>query len=54
MMEVTDVYGRVIETRNVAANTIVKFGNHYRPGTYFVRITQAKQNKQIKLIKLNN
>ena len=54
MMEVTDVYGRVIETLNVASNTIVKFGNHYRPGTYFVRITQANQNKQIKLIKLNN
>ena len=32
------MYGRIIETRNVTANSIVKFGDRYRPGTYLVRI----------------
>ncbi len=52
IMQVTDIYGRVIETRNVTANSIVKFGDRFRPGTYFVRIMQGKQHKEIKLIKL--
>jgi hypothetical protein len=53
IMQVVDVYGRVIETRNVSANSIVRFGDRYRSGTYFVRIIQGKEHKEIKLIKLS-
>ena len=54
MMQVVDMYGRIIETRNVSANSIVRFGDRYRSGTYFVRIIQGKEHKEIKLIKLSN
>ena len=52
IMQVMDMQGRVIETRNITANTIIRFGDRYRPGAYLVRIIQGKQHKDIKLIKL--
>ena len=54
IMQVTDMYGRIIETRNVNANSIIRFGDRYRPGTYFVRIIQGKERKEIKLVKLSD
>jgi hypothetical protein len=51
-MQVVDMYGRVIEIRNVSANSMIRFGERYRPGTYLVRILQDKEHKEIKLIKL--
>ena len=53
-MQVTDMYGRIIETRNVNANSVLRFGDSYRPGTYFVKIMQGKEHKEIKLIKLSD
>ena len=53
-MQVVDMYGRVIETRNLSANSITKFGDQYRPGTYFVRIVQGKEHKELKLIKISD
>jgi len=53
-MQVMDMYGRVIETRNVTANSIKRFGDRYRPGTYFVRIIQGKEHKEIKLVKVSD
>ena len=53
-MQVTDMYGRIIETRNVTTNSILQFGDRYRPGTYFIRIIQGKEHKEIKLIKLSD
>ncbi len=52
-MQVMDMYGRVIEVRNITANSITRFGDRYRPGTYLVRIIQGKQHKEQKLIKLS-
>ena len=53
-MQVIDMYGRVVETRNVNANSSIRFGDRYNAGTYFVRILQGKQHKEIKLIKLSD
>jgi hypothetical protein len=53
-MQVVDMYGRIIETRNVSANSPIKFGERYNSGTYFVRILQGKKHKEIKLIKLSD
>lgn len=53
-MQVVDAYGRIIETRNVSANSIVRFGDKYRPGTYFVRIIQGKEHKETKLVKISD
>ncbi|HEV8273928.1 MAG TPA: T9SS type A sorting domain-containing protein [Chitinophagaceae bacterium] len=52
IMHVVDMYGRVIETRNVNANSNIQFGEKYNPGTYVVRIIQGKNHKEIKLVKL--
>jgi hypothetical protein len=51
-MQVVDMYGRIIETRNVNANSPIRVGDRYNPGTYFVRIMQGREYKEIKLIKL--
>ena len=53
-MQVIDMYGRIIETRNVNANSPIRFGDRYNAGTYFVRILQGKEHKEIKLIKLSD
>ena len=53
-MQVVDMYGRIIETRNVNANSQVRFGDRYKSGTYFVRIMQGKEHKEIKLVKLSD
>jgi ribosomal protein S26 len=53
-MQVIDMYGRIIETRNVNANSPARFGDRYNPGTYFVRILQGKDHKEIKLVKLSD
>jgi hypothetical protein len=47
IMQVVDIYGRIIETRNLSANSIIKFGDRYRPGTYFIRIIQGKEHKKL-------
>jgi len=52
-MQVVDMLGRIIETRNVNANSAIRFGERYRPGTYFVRIRQGKEHKQMKLVKMS-
>ena len=54
IMQVLDIYGRVIETRNVTTNSIVKFGDRYIPGTYFLRIMQGKEHKEVKLLKMSD
>lgn len=51
-MQVIDMHGRIIETRNVNGNSLIRFGERYNPGTYFVRIIQGKEHKEIKLVKL--
>ena len=54
VLQVTDVYGRIIETRNIDANSITRFGDRYRPGAYFVKIIKGKEQKIIKLVKLSD
>jgi hypothetical protein len=52
VMQVFDVNGKLIETRNVNAQSITKFGDNYRSGAYLVRVLQGKKHKEIKLVKL--
>ena len=44
-MQIIDMYGRIIETKNVNANSPIRFGDRYNPGTYFVRVLQIKSIK---------
>lgn len=41
-------------TKIVNAYSIIRFGDRYRPGTYFVRIFQGKEHNEIKLVKLSD
>ena len=52
-VQVIDVYGRVIETGRTVPDQTFIFGERYRPGTYIVKVTQAKQQRQLKLIKIS-
>ena len=54
IMQIIDMYGRIIESRNINANSPIRFGDRYNPGTYFVRILQGKEHKEIKLVKLSD
>jgi uncharacterized repeat protein (TIGR03803 family) len=52
-IRVVDVLGRVIEVKNnIFAGQTLQIGNNYRPGVYFVEVTQGTDKKQLKLIKL--
>ena len=53
IMQVVDMYGRIIEKRNINATSIVRFGEKYRPGTYYIIIMQGKEHRQLKLVKLS-
>ena len=54
LIQVMDMYGRMIETKNVNANSSIQLGESYRAGTYVVRITQGKEHKELKLVKLSD
>ena len=52
-LRVVDVFGKVIEVKNnIFAGQTLQIGNNYRPGFYFVEVTQGNNKKQLKLIKL--
>ncbi|HMJ46377.1 MAG TPA: T9SS type A sorting domain-containing protein, partial [Ferruginibacter sp.] len=52
-VRIFDHYGRILETRNdVKAGSVIRLGETYKAGNYFVRIYQGKHNKGLKLIKL--
>jgi hypothetical protein len=51
-IKVLDDAGRMIESRNgVVANGMMKIGNNYRPGVYYVQLVQGDVVKTMKLVK---
>jgi large repetitive protein len=49
---VMDMLGRVIERKdNVLPNTLIKVGQHYRPGLFLIEVKQGQNEKQIKVTK---
>ena len=50
-VQVSDVLGRIIETRSMYADEMIQFGDRYRPGMYFVRFVQGKEVRHLKLVK---
>ena len=49
---VTDLLGRVVESRTTAVGQIITIGDKYRMGVYVVRIVHGKEVREVKLIKL--
>ncbi len=51
-LRVVDLVGRVVEAkRGIAANSTLRIGDNYRPGIYFVEVTQGKEKVVMKLVK---
>ena len=52
-LKVMNAAGQLIEARNnLLSGEIIKLGNNYTPGSYFIQIVQGDQRRTIKLIKL--
>ena len=51
-INVCDSYGRVIETKKVMAGSMLKIGDRYRSGIYYLHIMQGKKQKSIRLLKI--
>jgi len=53
-LTVYDYLGRVIERKSsLSSNQIVRLGNFYHSGIYFVEIVQGTQKQTLKLVKAN-
>jgi hypothetical protein len=50
---VYDNLGRVVETKSVATNQIVRLGGFYKPGTYLAEIVKGTQKQILRLVKTN-
>jgi len=50
-IKITDVYGRLIETKANIQTGAVSFGNNYNTGVYFAEIMIDKKHRVLKLIK---
>ncbi|HZI54605.1 MAG TPA: T9SS type A sorting domain-containing protein, partial [Chitinophagaceae bacterium] len=49
---ISDMLGRVIETRSTNAGQVITIGDKYRSGSYAVRVIQGRRIKQLTLIKI--
>jgi len=53
-VKISDLYGRVMmEKTNIAPNSTFEIGSEFLNGVYFAELIQGKENKVIKLIKIN-
>jgi len=53
IMQLIDMQGRLIETRNVTPNSVITFGERLIAGTYLVRVIQGNEHRELKLVKLS-
>jgi hypothetical protein len=54
-IRVTDMMGRVIEKRdNLQSNQVIKVGENYGTGLYFIEVSQGTEKTQLKLVKASN
>jgi hypothetical protein len=51
---ITDMLGRVVETRITNAGQTITIGYKYISGTYAVRMMQGRKTKKLTLIKLSD
>lgn len=53
ILQLYDVYGRVVEAGKLTAHSTLRMGDDYKQGAYYARVIQSLTQKEIKLIKLN-
>jgi hypothetical protein len=53
-MQVYDQNGKMIERReNLSPGSILKFGEKYRPGVYYLRLMQGKKHSEVQVVKVD-
>jgi hypothetical protein len=53
-VRVLDISGRIVEIHEKITSTgILRLGNSWRGGTYFVEVIQGNQRKVVKIVKAN-
>lgn len=51
-IQVTDIWGRLIEARNnITPNKTLQIGSNYVPGTYYVLVVQGKERLTLRIVK---
>ena len=50
-IRVIDILGRLVEQRANASGDIIRIGDNYKPGIYYVEVMQGNNRSVIKLIK---
>ena len=51
-IKIMDIFGRIVERHDrMAANTVLKVGDKWTNGSYFVEVVQGSQRKIIQIIK---
>ncbi len=53
-VKITDMFGRLIETREkVTSSVVLKLGQYWKSGIYFAEVTQGGQKEVVKMVKTN-
>lgn len=52
-LRIVNAVGRTVEARSIPAISILRLGNGYRPGVYFVQAVQGTQCVTLKLVKIS-
>ena len=50
-LQVYDQVGKLVENRDVTSSYLIRMGENYKAGVYFVRLTQGDKHSEVKLIK---
>ena len=50
-LTVTDMLGRMVEQKNMASGQVIRFGQQYQQGIYFIEVNNGTERKVIRLIK---
>ena len=53
-VRIVDITGRLIELRSNVNGNAIRFGDHFKPGTYLVEATRGEEKVILKVIKLGN
>jgi len=54
VLQLFDIYGRLIEARKTTAGSTITLGSQLRPGSYYVKAIQGDQHSEMKLVKLSD
>lgn len=51
-LQIIDISGRIVETRNISGSQLLRVGSKLRAGVYMLKLTQGSEMLQAKLVKI--